>query len=291
MSFESLGLRRKSAVIRGLETAWLDNERDCGQAVLFLHGFPDTPSTWLAQAAEFAPKYRLILPYGRGVGASKPPSAMGRYSAHSILLDHLDILRRADPGESAAFHVVGHDLGGVHAWMLASHADPRIRTVAVINSAHPRQYLRRAVWPRQVAKSWYAAALQVPFLPEALLTLFSRRILKQLEADGWRPPAPDITLRDFEGAVLNALNQYRQFARDIPKFLNEKAGPADMPVLVISSAGDRYLEEASGPEFSDLARRVTIRVIPGKHWLHHEQAPRVNRLLEDFWKEHASGGG
>lgn len=280
------GLELKSARIRGLKTAWLDNGNEGRPVLLFIHGYLDTPATWEEQAPAFASGYRLLAPFARGVGESEPPADRRRYGAHSILLDHLEILRLADPQGRRPVHVVGHDVGGVHAWMLASHPNPSLKTVTILNSAHPKQYLRRMLWPRQLFKSWYLGAFQIPYVSEAALWLFRKEIFKVLESEGWRPPAGEMSLKDFEGAAVNAMNQYRQFARDIPHFLREKSAPTATPVLVISSEEDRYLETPSTTEFADIAKDVTIRVVRGKHWIHREQPERINRLLAEFWSAH-----
>lgn len=277
------GMRLKTAVLRGLKTAWLDNENTGKEILLFLHGYMDTPAAWSPQVREFTDRYRIIVPFGRGIGESEPPADKKRYGAYSFLLDHLGLLRLCDPDRGRPVHIVGHDLGGVHAWMLASHPQPGFRTVTIINSVHPRQYLRRIFWPRQVLKSWYVAALQVPFFSERLLSLFHREVLQALAAEGWQAPRQDMGLEEFDQAALGAMEQYRQFVRDIPHFLRDAPGPIPLPVLVISSEKDRYLEEPSTPEFADLARDVTVRVVRGKHWVHREQPERINRLLADFW--------
>lgn len=285
MSQTATGLRLKTAVVRELKTAWLDNENRGKEVLLFLHGYLDTPAAWRPQAAAFSEKYQVLVPFARGVGESAPPRDKRRYGASSILLDHLEILRLNDPERTRPVHVVGHDVGGVHAWMLACHPARGLRSAAILNSVHPRQYLRRILWPRQVLKAWYVGAFQVPYVSEALLWLFRKEIFKTLEAEGWRPPVAEMSLSDFEGAAINAMNQYRQFVRDIPHFLRENAAPTPVPVLVVSSEEDRYLETPSATEYSDIASNVTIRVVKGRHWLAAEQPERVIRLLEDFWSQ------
>ncbi|MBI3554253.1 MAG: alpha/beta fold hydrolase [Elusimicrobia bacterium] len=280
------GLKLKTASLRGLKTAWFDNENAGKPIVFLLHGYPDTPDAWSDQVEAFSHDFHLILPYGRGVGPSSAPERQRRYGAYSILLDHLEIMRLTDASERTPLHVVGHDIGGMHAWLLASHPHPRLRTVSILNSAHPKQYLRRVFWPRQVVKSWYVGAFQLPFVPEAAIWFFHKQLLAAVAKEGWKPPHHEQSLKDFEGSAVNAMNEYRQFARDIPHFLRDHAGPVEAPVLVISSEDDSYLEAPSTTEFSDLARSVTVRVIKGKHWLHREQPERINRLLGDFWKAH-----
>jgi len=279
------GFTLKVATLRGLRTAYYDNEKPGADILFFIHGYLDTPESWSAQAAEFGDRYRVILPVGRGIGASEAPADLRRYGAFSILLDHLEILRLADPERKRGVHVIGHDIGGVHSWVLASHPQPSLRSLIIINSVHPMQYLRRVFWPRQVLKSWYVFALQVPHLSEALLTLFHLRVIDGITAEGWRAAGSDIGVREFNAAALNAMNQYRQFVRDIPKFLRDASDPVRAPVLILSSEHDRYLEAPNTLEFSGLASSVTVRVVDGKHWLHREQAERVNRLLLEHWSK------
>lgn len=281
-------MKLKTETIRGLATGWLDNENEDGDLILFLHGFLDTPETWSAQMEAWGSGHRLLLPYARGVGPSSAPEHRGRYGTASILLDHLEILSRADPSEKRPLHVVGHDLGGIHAWMLACHPRRNLKSAVILNSVHPRQHLRRLLWPRQLLKSWYVGAFQIPGVSEALFWLLRKQVFKSVEAEGWRAPVPGLTMEGFEGAALNAMNQYRELGRDAAHFLREPLRPTDTPVLVIASEEDRYLEEPSTLEFSDIARHVTVRVVQGKHWLHREQPERINRLLGDFWAANRS---
>lgn len=280
------GFALKSGIFRGLKTFWLDNENESRDILFLLHGYLDTPLSWAPQMEAFKDRFRILLPYGRGVGPSEPPWDKRRYGVFSMLLDHLEILRLSDPKGEKSVHVIGHDLGGVHAWMLACHPLPNLKSVSILNSAHPRQYLRRLLGPRQLFKSWYMGVFQIPYLSEALLLIFHRQVLDWVRREGWQTPQGDLTLREFEGTALNAMNQYRRFVRDIPEFLRDHSGPTKVPVMLISSFGDRYLEEPSALEFADIAKDVTIRVVKGKHWVHREQPERINRLLSEFWSHH-----
>ena len=82
-----------------------------GDAVLLLHGFPQTHAMWGYIAPILAQGYRVICPDLRGYGASHKPADVADYSFREMardpiaLMDHLGIDR---------FHVVGHDRGGTH---------------------------------------------------------------------------------------------------------------------------------------------------------------------------------
>ena len=114
--------------------------------------------------------------------------------------------------------------------------------------------------------------------------MFHKRIFKTLQEEGW--PTQEMTLTEFEETALNAMNQYRQFVRDIPEFLQENRR-IETPILSIASEDDRYLEEPSATEFDDIASTVVLRVVRGGHWIHLQQPERVARLLAEFWEKSA----
>ena len=73
--------------------------------------------------------------------------------------------------DCSRFHLVGHDWGGVFAcWMVAKFPDRESRLV-ILNTPHPgfvRNYILR---------SSYAAFIQLPWLPEALLAAVNFELL------------------------------------------------------------------------------------------------------------------
>src|SRR3954462_12028449 len=135
-------------------------EAGTGPLVLFLHGFPEFWWAWEHQL-------RLVAEAGvrggaidlRGYGASdKPPRGYDGYT----MADDVDGLNRA-LGERDAV-LVGHDLGGMLAWMTAAFHPPRVRRLIVLSAAPPLR-LRTGLFaaPRgQLAASRYLLKFQLP---------------------------------------------------------------------------------------------------------------------------------
>ena len=116
---ENSRLKLQRAVIRGLDTAWLEGGQDNGPIMLFLHGYPDSPETFEFQFQEFTESYHIVAPYSRGCLPSAKDDSIERYGHFSQALDVLEILRKVDPSKLRKIVLVGHDLGAAHAWFLA----------------------------------------------------------------------------------------------------------------------------------------------------------------------------
>ncbi|BCJ27685.1 hypothetical protein Asera_17930 [Actinocatenispora sera] len=105
-------------------------EAGTGPLVLFLHGFPETWYGWRHQLTALADAgYRAVAVDLRGYGASdKPPRG---YDGYTMSADVDGLIRAL--GERDAV-LVGHDLGGLVAWMAAAF--------------HPRGYAAWSSAPR-----------------------------------------------------------------------------------------------------------------------------------------------
>ena len=137
-----------------------------GDAVLLLHGFPQTHAMWGYIAPMLAQGYRVICPDLRGYGASHKPADVGDYSFREMardpiaLMDHLGIDR---------FHVVGHDRGGRTAHRMALDIPQRIKSITVMDIVPT--HLLLADLTADVARAyyhWFFLAQPAP-LPETMI--------------------------------------------------------------------------------------------------------------------------
>ncbi len=270
----------EAKVIRGRATAWLqENSADESTLLLFLHGCPDSPEIWQPQLDYFhAQGYTVLAPYARGIGGSAPAQDRQRYGLDAIALDHLEILRSVDPDGHRKVIVVGHDIGGIHAWKLARLLGSRLAALVLLNAPDLSQMARRLSQPRQLLKSWYIALFQLPLLPEAWLARWEPLLIARAQKKTGMPTDTPVSITPF-------LNQYREAARAIPEVLKQNDTPVTCPVLVVWSKDDAFLEVPSMAELGRLATAVTVRVIEGNHWVHHHEAARVNALVNRFFKE------
>lgn len=139
-----------------------------GPLILLVHGFPEFWWTWRHQLVGLADAgYRVVAPDLRGYGASdKPPRG---YDAYTLAGDAAGLVRAL--GERDAM-VVGHSVGGVVAWTMATLHPRVVRRLAVIGTPHPLR-LRSALVqdPRgQLAASRQILLFQTPRYAESLLT-------------------------------------------------------------------------------------------------------------------------
>lgn len=116
-----------------LRIAYLDCAPEEGVAekgvIVLLHGFPETSLQFRDSLPRFAAAgYRAIAPDYRGAGHSSNPTDVHDFRKTTLaadvvaLLDVLDIRRPV--------HVVGHDIGGMIAFALASrYGGDRVRSV------------------------------------------------------------------------------------------------------------------------------------------------------------------
>jgi pimeloyl-ACP methyl ester carboxylesterase len=81
------------------------------------------------------------------------------------------------------------------------------------------------------------------------------------------------------------IDYYRSSVRTPPKKAEAAIRPIKAPTLVIWGQDDRYLgQELAEPDHDDVPNLDHVERLPGaSHWVHHDQADRVNQLLTDFF--------
>lgn len=181
-----------------------------GEAIVLLHGFPESRDAW----DEVAPSlvhagYRVLIPNQRGYSRGARPKSRRAYT-----LDKLagDVLALADQAGAERFHVVGHDWGGIVAWHLASAHAERLLTMTALATPHPRAVVTSLVRSGQALKSWYIALFQLPTMPELGFNgPLQRRMWKRMVDTGLPERYVEGYRRLFNepGAARGAINYYR----------------------------------------------------------------------------------
>lgn len=277
--------RTESISSRGLKTSWLRSGTPGKPILLFLHGYPDSPDTWEFQVQHFKDDFDILCPFVRGAGPSEKAKEVRRYGLESVGLDILAILKKADPSQTRPIYCVGHDLGAVHASHLAHLLGDRLEGLVLMNGLPLPQMVRRMKLPRQQMKSWYIYLMQLPLLPESVARFFPRALLAVAHRLGEVPERSRLEVSEVKDCVVYTVNQYRAFARAIPRYWRGQEPKIDCPVLILWGDRDAFLVTPTADEFKPFASRFTTRILEGNHWIHREQPKRVNRLLEEFFRE------
>lgn len=139
-----------------------------GEVAVLLHGFPQDSRCWCEVAPLLhAGGLRTLAPDQRGYSRGAAPKEVTAYRLEVLAEDVLALLEEAGVARA---HVVGHDWGGAVAWHLAAHHPDRVRSLTVLSTPHPSALARSMTRSAQPLRSWYTLAVQVPVLPEIVLS-------------------------------------------------------------------------------------------------------------------------
>lgn len=265
-----------------------------GSPVLLLHGFPDHWAVWQPVMAELCSSHRLMAPDLRGYNLSEKPTPLSSYGI-DCLVDDVRALIRALGGRCA---LVGHDWGGMLAWIVAARFPNEVSHLVVLNAPHPcrlAQQLQND--PAQQAASNYVTRLTSQGAEQRLAEHNFERLLAVVSDSG------AVTLSAYErdqclyawsqsGALTAMLNWYRAAnfgaaAVDpdviaVPD-LSGASGHIVAPTLVIWGERDGSLPVACLDGLQEWVPNLTVHREPdGGHWLLREQPKRVAQLIEGF---------
>ncbi|OLF18702.1 SDR family oxidoreductase [Actinophytocola xanthii] len=239
--------------------------------VVLVHGYPDNASVWDRVAPVLAEAFHVVTYDVRGHGRSDAPATRDGYRVEALVGD-LHAVVRATAGDDPA-HLVGHDWGSVQAWAALEPA--LVRSFTSISGpdlgqvgSWVRQWRRHpAAVGKQLTRSWYIGAFQVPVLPEAL----------------WRLPG----FRRRFGAeyrdAANGLQLYRASAgRGRPRRIT-------VPVQQIVLTQDPFLTPALAAAAEEWCDDLYRRELVAGHWAPRTHPDAVARMVREF-VEHVERG-
>ncbi len=253
-----------------------------GRRVLLLHGFPQTSWSWRDELwALGSAGYRAVAPDLRGYSCGARPAAAGEYATEHLLGD---VLALADSMEMETFDLVGHDWGGMLAWIVASRHPARVRSLSVVSTPHPLA-LQHSLLGGDPAQASYGAgmdAFRAPEVPERLLlgadgsgrglaTLLAETGLDDEDAKMY------VLALTEPGALTAALNWYR--AMDSTALIG--LGPVMVPTLYVWSTGDEAFGRAAAEDTAACVRGpYTFEVLENvSHWIPEMAPVELSNLL------------
>jgi pimeloyl-ACP methyl ester carboxylesterase len=263
-----------------------------GDAIVLLHGWPETWYAWRHVMPALAKNYTVIAPDLRGLGDSSKPAT--GYDGKTVAEDIHQLVTQL--GFRTIF-LVGHDIGTQVAYSYTAAHPTEVKKLAVMELTIP------GFAPPGRPPIWWAIFHQTPDVPEALVDGKEMMYLSWfLRGLAYNPSA--ITQEDINeyvshysapGGMRAGFEYYRAFPQDAIQNENYSKTKLPMPVLALGGA---YIPVLGGnitmPSIiygmQQLAVNVTgIRVPNSGHFIPEEQPGFVTDQLFKFFGNSTNG--
>lgn len=265
-------------------------ERGAGPLVLLLHGFPEFWFTWRhVMTALAGAGFRAVAPDLRGVNLSDKPPGIAPYDG-LVVTEELAALIAALGAERA--FLVGHDIGGALAWVLAMLHPERVERLAILNMPHPQRFVEHLSTFRQKLRSWYVFFFRLPWLPELAFRAFRFKALRWILSTQVRPGAH--TQEDVEkyveamsrpGALNRSINYYRAFLRRSRAEIEARSRPIHVATLIVWGENDLALGKDMVEPNPGYVTNLRVHRLPDAgHFVHHDEPERVHAWLIDHFR-------
>lgn len=258
-----------------------------GPLVILLHGFPEFWYGWRAQITTLSDAgYRVLVPDQRGYNLSDKPKNLRAYAVDQLADDVVGLIDASGKGKAL---LVGHDWGAAVAWWTVLKHPQRFQKLVAINVPHPQvmqQTLRSDI--EQLFRSWYIFFFQLPYLPEALARRNDWQMLSRALTTTSRPGTfSEADLQRYReawsqpDAYTSMLNWYRAALRYPAELENPLVS---VPTTLVWGAKDKFLSQKMAEPSIELCKQGRLVLVEeATHWVHHEEAEKVNELLLDFF--------
>lgn len=272
---------RRTATVGGHRLAFVDMGE--GAPVLLLHGFPTSSHLWRREAWLLAQRMRVIAPDLLGYGDSDHPadadlSEPAQAASVRELLAGLGVARLA---------VVGHDIGGVVAQLLALDApELDVATLVLLDSpsfdAWPIEGVRllQDATPDQETPDFVEEIVRLTFD----LGMAHRDRLSEQDLGAYLAPwrgDPHAFFRAARGIT----------GRGLAGRADELAN-LDQPVLMIWGEEDPFVTPEVGERLNALLPGSTLALLPGcSHFVTEDASQTVGPLVYEYLRSRYLGDG
>jgi len=258
--------------------------RGAGPTLVLIHGLPTSCFLWRDVLAALQRNYQIVAPDLLGLGDTSGPmdadhSLRGQAAMVDGLLEALDVDQAV---------VVGHDVGGAVAQILALEFPRRVRGIALVASAAYDN------WPVPVIRYFQRLARHPSVWRVALRAGITQRVgladhgfrkgvkfpgslTDQEIAEYLRPHRLSASSREHMRRLLLALDNRDTVAA------GHRLGELEIPALVIWGADDAFLPPVWGRRLTRDLRQSTLQVLGDcGHFVPEERAGELSGLIDAF---------
>jgi pimeloyl-ACP methyl ester carboxylesterase len=276
--------------VRELQPSGGDGGQGQAKLALLLHGFPELAHSWRHQMEPLAELgYRVWAPDQRGYGETSPrPGKVKDYAMERLLEDVTALI---DASGASEVVLIGHDWGAGVAWMYAMHGKRAIDRLVIMNVPHPACFQRELKTFRQLRKSWYILAFQIPWLPEKMLTAKGGEAVGRAFTDMAvnQDRFTEADLRHYKdaatqpGAAKAMVDWYRAALRGFRRSRKLPNPTIEVPTLMMWGLQDTALDSRTTDGTDEHVSDLTLRFLPNSsHWVQQDTPDEVNEMLLAF---------
>ena len=269
-------MKKEFADIEGNKIAF--RHGGSGEPVLLVHGVASSSFIWDDIIDGLSEKYEVIAPDLLGCGdSSKPADTDYSIAIQAGIMSRL--MEKLFPGKN--FHLVGHDIGGGVAQIMAVKYPAQLRDLALVN---PVGYDYWPVQPITTMRLPVIRRLTSSVMNSGMLKMVIRRALfhkerltPELMAKFWQPME---TMEGKQGFIQLIKSINNRLLTDITADLKK----IEMPVLVIRGDADAYLSsEITARLAADIPGARLVHISHGGHFVQIDEPERITELLLEFY--------
>lgn len=265
--------------------SWGNEEK---KAIVLVHGYPDNQEVWEPIIQYLLADFYVITYDVRGAGASSVPRHINDYTLPRLSLDLECVVNQLLANRS--FHLVAHDWGAIQSWesVTESKFKHRILSYTTISGPcldHAAFWMRdqfqnkKNKFFRQLFKSWYIAAFQLPLLAPTVWSFFTPQrwdyVLSKLEKTKGLPLSHNISADGKYGIAL-----YR--ANFIPRLIKPRQRYAICPVQAIVLKKDNFVSPELIDEIPKWASEFSRVDLDANHWAILSRPQEIATYIQKF---------
>jgi 2-hydroxymuconate-semialdehyde hydrolase len=252
--------------------------------ILFIHGIPDSSDSWIPIAAELGRSHPVYAVDLAGYGYSERPEGydVSLSAQANYLVDFIDQLKLE------RVILVGHDIGGGVAQIIAANHPQRVQHLVLINTViHDH-------WPALEVR-----ALRVPLLGHVALTLLERPIWDYVLHKGFfnDDMVTAAMVQRYQHWYQGSSGRRRlvRNARDLDSAdltaLSDEIRALPTPTLILWGREDRFLDAEPAQQLCQSLKDCRFVFIDrAGHFVLDEQPRHVTSSIQQFLlKKHDSG--
>lgn len=261
------------------------------ELVVLLHGFPEFWYSWRRQLADLSDEYTVVAPDLRGYNLSDKPENVGDYKIEKLVDDVCGLIGHLGYEKAA---IVGHDWGAAIAWAMAERQPEYVSKICALQVPPVSVWQKNQTF-KQFLTSWYMFFVQIPMIPEWLLSRDDFALLAEnlKTSTAEQGVFTDADIAEYKKAWretdhLNSLLNY--YRANVWERMFSRANPESkikVPTLFIYGEKDFAVlpETVKGVGEAIDATYSEIRIPDAGHWVQQEAAEVVTDSLREFLGE------